>query len=192
MKSIEESTPPVEVICRTLPNRAGETTPPTIDLVPPNQGCAWSLDGLPAEMYQMWEAKVIREHKQAKTKMKISSASTTPSTEAPASKKNDNATSSSKSHVIGVSRTASMHAEPTPQATRITAGTSLEGDSSITPSMHVHQEERSKLLQHCNPRMLRLHQGECRSNAASLSARYTMLSVCTQEGPLGRRAAMYS
>ena len=97
-----------------------------------DQGSAWSLDGLPAEVYERWEAEAIQKHQQAKAKLQVGSTSTTPTTGLHASK-NDNEASSSKSQVFHLSTIVTINAEPTPQAREISIGASLEADSSITP-----------------------------------------------------------
>ena len=97
-----------------------------------DQGSAWSLDGLPAEVYERWEAEAIQKHQQAKGKLQVGSTSTTPTIGLHASK-NDNEASSSKSQVFYLSTIVTINAEPTPQAKGISIGASLEADSSITP-----------------------------------------------------------
>ena len=100
-----------------------------IELPHTDQGSAWSLDGLPIEVFERFEAEAIRKHEQAKAKLKVGSTSTTPTTGLPASK-NGNEASSSKHQAATI---VTMNAEPTPQARGIPTGASLEGDSSITP-----------------------------------------------------------
>ena len=97
-----------------------------------DQGSAWSLDGLPAEVYERWEAETIQKYQQAKAKLQVGSTSTTPTTGLHASK-NDNEASSSKTQVFHLSKIVTINAEPTPQAKGISIGASLEADSSITP-----------------------------------------------------------
>ena len=97
-----------------------------------DQGSAWSLDGLPAEVYERWEAEAIQKHQQAKAKLQVGSTLTTPTTGLHASK-NDNEASSSKTQVFHLSKIVTINAEPTPQAKGISIGASLEADSSITP-----------------------------------------------------------
>ena len=48
-----------------------------------DQGSAWSLDGLPIEVFERFEAEAIRKHEQAKAKLKVGSTSTTPTTGLP-------------------------------------------------------------------------------------------------------------
>ena len=93
---------------------------------------AWSLDGLPAEVYERWEAEAIQKYQQAKAKLQVGSTSTTPTIGLHASK-NDNEASSSKTQVFHLSKIVTINAEPTPQAKGISIGASLEADSSITP-----------------------------------------------------------
>ena len=62
-----------------------------------DQGSAWSLDCLPIEVFERWEAEAIRKHEQAKAKLKVGSTSTTPTTGLPASKNDNEASSSNNS-----------------------------------------------------------------------------------------------
>jgi len=84
-----------------------------IELSHTDQCSAWSLDGLPAKVYERLEAEAIQKHQQAKANLQVGSTSTTPTTGLHASK-NDNEASSSKSQVFYLSTIVTINAEPTP------------------------------------------------------------------------------
>ena len=75
-------------------------------------GSTWSLDGLPEEVFQQWEAEAIEINRQAKAKLKIALQDTPPCA----------VPSTSKPIDIGPSRTASAQALRT------------DPDSSVTPN----------------------------------------------------------